>query len=246
LLSALVVTTASFSSGPFSALSRIFPSFSRYGVYRRHHTGALAVLSLLVFTGLATVSVSAHADPVRAQLVGEADVGYMSGIRTGGSAVAPGFQFEVTGGPKRLPFMLGVSGGVYYPGSGSSNSAAYDGDHGYSLELRHIELTMRLEPDWERVRPFASASMGYASAVLTRGSGDNEEDTELDGALIRGVSLGLDFEPWKRSGNGGAVVFTVGVRGWETGQLRYDFPDIPSGAVRVVSPFFAITLLGWT
>jgi hypothetical protein len=255
--------------GLSSARSRIFPPSSRSRLYRRHHSGcarpnsgrtrrAAALLGLVAFASAFAANHDARAEGIRGYAQVAGDLGFVSGVRTQGSAVAPGFHLEFGAGPTALPVTLGVSGGIYFLDYGSWNDgtsisfrddgvAVMPHSGSYSLELRHIELVMRVQPDWERVRPFASASIGYAGAYFNQTDGNYEGDTSLDGALLRGVSLGIDFEPSRRKkGDKGFIVLTVGVRGWETGQLRYDYPDVPSGSLRVISPFIALSIAGWS
>lgn len=224
----------------------------RYNLCRSHHTAEHRVLHCCLAVLLtATLSHGAQGgEPLRGYGAVEGAVGFSSGSLLGKAGITPGWQFEFGVGPRVLPLTLGVAMGEWF--LQNENSAASV----YSVDVRHVDLVLRLEPDWRWVRPFVSASVGVAALYLTPTGDFGHEDAEQqDLALNRGLSLGVDLELWGRRRNGengtGALTLTLGVRGSETGPLFYlpyaaESVGSRGGSFGTRAPFVAVTLAGWS
>jgi hypothetical protein len=189
-------------------------------------------------------------EPLRGYGALEGALGFSSGSLVGHAGITPGWQFEFGVGPRVLPLTLGVAMGQWFLAHENAAPSVY------SVDVRHVDLVLRLEPDWRWVRPFLSASVGVAALYLTvtddsRATGDEQQDL----ALSRGLSLGVDIELWGRRRNGesgtGALTLTLGMRGSETGPLFYLPYEAPSvgqrgGSFGIRAPFMAVTLAGWS
>jgi hypothetical protein len=238
-------------------------------VYRRRHKGALTEIAWVrrVICGLAalgafalggTFAGTARADGYRGYVNVDGTLGFVSGIRSPGASIAPGFNVEFGVGPTVLPLTLGLSAGIYTLDQKTIVDQTvvdvfevYNYTQVQATELRHLEFVMRLEPDWQRVRPFASAAIGVAAVYLSLTDDASQVDEHLDTALYRSVAVGVDIEPWPRraffgTDGLGAVILTVGVRGSETGALFLPSTDVPTGSLRVISPFIGLTFAGWS
>lgn len=200
----------------------------------------------------------ARAEGFRGYGAVEGALGFVSGIRTGDSSVAPGGRLEFGVGTTSLPLTIGLAYAFYILDHQTNYRTSYSngvfGERYHpsrSLELRQLEAVVRLQPDWPKVRPFVSASVGYVGAWYSQSQPNYAVETSLDGALVRGVAIGVDLDPWTKSGasgrrSSGAVVLTIGLRGSETGQLDLRYPDVPTGSLRVIAPFIALTIAGWS
>jgi hypothetical protein len=224
---------------------------------RRHgpRVGA-AVLSLLVLLLaprrlLAAASGPSSKDGVRAFAEVQGQVADASGPLADATAgTALGYQVNLGVGLKALPLLFGVGLGVLSLGDFRADAfpSASFLDH---AEVRHAELSLRLEPDFHYVRPFVDASVGIAALYLTAGWGKDSDDYQADTALARAVSVGLDLSPWERRRASGSVVLTIGYRAWESGALRYSVTTANGaatvgGPLRTQGAFVGLTLFGWS
>ncbi|HVU02398.1 MAG TPA: hypothetical protein VHE30_11630 [Polyangiaceae bacterium] len=209
------------------------------------------------------VTLSLFAEPARAaeplrgygEIAGE--FGFASGpLRQGALPVAPGYMVEFGVGPRALPLTLGVRAGVLLLDQ-ETLSGAIGSDSGAvtrSTELRHAALVLRLQPDFRWVRPFVTAEVGFGALWEVRSDDPSTDGLQRETTWTRGVSLGIDVEAWTRRTDGrldGAAYFTLGVRGFETGPFMTAPAADPavSGAdraFRVVCPFVALTVAGWS
>jgi hypothetical protein len=180
-----------------------------------------------------------------------------------GSA-APGWAVQFGVGPKRLPFTLGLGAGVVTTASrtdpGPTGVWVHDDTIdfgpttiGRAVELRHVELVLRLEPDWARLRPFLEATGGVfqswtvttMTADWTGGVLDAREDARgwtpaygLGGGLVLTPFRPLQVGP-RADGTGGgsiAVALTLGVRVVRGGELAVATPESPDGSSTMLSP----------
>lgn len=234
---------------------------------RRHHSrvrrrswaatiaAAFALLVLPRTALAASRGVSADSGGLRGYLALDGLVASPSGGLAGDvSGPALGFDVEAGIGPRSLPLLFGVKLGVLSLGDlrGGSPLDAPWLEH---TEVRHGELTIRLEPDLPYVRPFVDASVGIAALYFTSPSGSDEDDLRADTAFTRGFSGGLDISPWERTrtpGGLGSVVFTLGFRAWQSGPLHYaataadGSASLRGGTLGVLGPFVGLTLFGWS
>jgi hypothetical protein len=208
---------------------------------------------------VAAATDDARAEGIRGQVGLGAEVGVISALRGPENALRPGLNLEFGIGPKKLPFTFGIGAGVLFLDRTSTyvgTNIHSDGstitiapvNYVESLEFRRLELVFRVQPDFRYVRPFVSASAGYAAVTFSQSEGnDYHREAQLSDAFVRGLAAGVDIDPFKRFQNGkGALVITAGVRAWETGPMDLHSPDTPSGALRVISPFVALTVAGWS
>jgi hypothetical protein len=97
-----------------------------------------------------------------------------------------------------------------------------------SLELRHAELLVRLQPLFWRVRPYLEAELGlgfiWQTARLRSDLGDRlESDDRLRGvAVLYGATFGVDWMIFPQSAHGSvtyALGLTTGIKGVGTGPV---------------------------
>ena len=163
-----------------------------------------------------------------------------------GTASGVGLQALYTS-PK-TPFSLGL--GAYVMGISSrsfdegSGILYLDGEwivgptrtH-QSTDMRMLDLVVRIEPPWTRLRPFAEVTVGTAQyftvwereSVLTADTFAMDERAD-DLTWSTGFGVGVNIEPWRRKqvvGDAlGAWVFTIGARWMRGGQISYVDPAV--------------------
>jgi hypothetical protein len=120
-----------------------------------------------------------------------------------------------------------------------------------STTVRHVELELRLEPNWRFVRPFVTGYAGVAALWASVSDRTGTDETQLDAALLQGVSVGLAIEPFGRRrypSGAGAIGVTLGVRAFEIGNLRdpRDAPGVSMSGLRGTSAFIGVSLVGFS
>jgi len=201
------------------------------------------VLTLLLSLFFVLLSRTSAATDVRLALGFDGQVA----VPTGRSAsqlpgVGGGGQIDFAIGLRAIPLLVGISAG-----SLTLDSSRTDGgvevvstDGGLllttthierSTELRHLELTLRLQPAWRYVRPFVDGSFGVAAlwqtASLTGAESRTLADAEkqVSAAPAYSVGLGLDIDLWRLQHDEGTehsslgIVLTLGLRSFHTGPL---------------------------
>lgn len=154
--------------------------------------------------------------------------GYRRKLMPGG-----GLSLQVIGRQRTWPVMIGVGGGVlhFLPNGQAGPRLTLDGMRSVDtrvsrgLDMRHVELIVRVERFWGAVRPFAEGSVGVAvlwSTARLLGAHDAElgsGDKQRNITALFGLSLGVDFRLWS-SGKGRHgtwdLVMTTGIRRWWT------------------------------
>jgi hypothetical protein len=211
------------------------------------------VLALATPDVFAATHTSASTGGLRSYVDIDGEVAASSGeLASATSSSALGYQVDFGIGPRALPLLFGIDLGVISLGELRSDVVT-DAPWLDRAEVRHGELSLRLEPDFRFVRPFIEASAGVALLYFTPSSGSEDDDVLADTAFSRGVSLGLDLSPWDRRGpvsGGASVVLTLGYRLWESGPLYTSQPafgDVTSGGpLRIQGPFIGLTVFGWS
>ena len=204
------------------------------------------LLACAAFACALVVAPSADATDYRGYFQANAEVDAPSG------ALAPslpslgggwGVTFGV--GLRGIPLMLGVRAGDVYLGGntidGPTVLTASPGSFDVTtttvsrrFELRHLEITARIEPPWKYLRPYVEASAGIAALwrVATVDGADEEIDHWEDQRSVAptwGAAVGIDILPWckdyeelawKAQGQGVLCAgLTLGAGSWSIGAL---------------------------
>lgn len=223
---------------------------------------------VVALAALASARASAQTRAVAPQARGYLDVGAGGWVPRGDfaryGAGTVGWSLQLGAGPKRYPVTVGLGAGVVTTASrsdaGPTGVWVHDGvvDFGpttltRSVELRHVELVLRLEPDWRRVRPFVEATGGvfqywtttsmsadWTGGVL--GGGEAARDFAPAFGLGGGVILS-PLRPWRvaprADGTGGgevALALTLGVRLVRGGGIAVATPVTLDGASTTLAP----------
>jgi hypothetical protein len=179
-------------------------------------------------------------------------------------ATTTGWSLQFGAGPKRLPLMLGLGAGALRTASRSDAGPrgvwVHDDTTDFgpttvlnTVELRHVELILRLEPDWPRVRPFLEGTAGFCQYWTTTtmsadwtggvvGGGESAADYApafgLGGGLIVSPLRPLRVAPGADGTGGGelALALTLGVRLVRGGGLAVATPLTPDGASTTLAP----------
>jgi hypothetical protein len=206
---------------------------------------------------------------------GYVDMGGGVGIAQGDFArfapqTSPSWNVQFGVGPKRYPVTFGLGTGAMVTASrsyaGPSGTWIHNGEIDFGpttvtqrTELRHVELMVRLEPDWIRVRPFVELTGGVAqfwttTTMQANWTGGVLDDTEnaKDTALFYGLGAGLIVVPFRpmvfastdeqrAQGMGpdtGSVGFalTLGVRLVRGTAIDYAAPETPTGQSTTLAP----------
>lgn len=172
------------------------------------------------------------------------DLGILDPDRSYGQHdVGLGFSVQVVGGRTRWwPLMFGLGAGLLLFG-GTTQDGPVTGyvtdDGGFwigttrehrSVEIRHAELIVRVEPFWGRVRPFVEGAVGVAAlwhaSSLRTGFSDEEivsNDKQRDASVLFGGTLGVEWElwpMWEHLEDSYSLVLTTAVRRWYTGPME--------------------------
>ena len=189
---------------------------------------------------------SAHATDYRGYLQANAEVDAPSGaLAPSLPSLGGGWGFAFGMGLRGIPLMLGIRAGDIYLGGDTIDgptvlTASPDSFDittttvSRRFELRHLEITARLEPPWKYLRPYVEASAGLAALwrVATVDAGDQEIDRWEDQrsvAPVWGAAVGIDLLPWckdykdlawKAQGQGVLCAgLTIGAGVWNVGSL---------------------------
>jgi hypothetical protein len=189
---------------------------------------------------------SAHATDYRGYFQANAEVDVPSGaLAPSLPSLGGGWGFEFGVGLRGIPLMLGVhAGDIYLGGDTIDGPTVLTGSPdsfdittttvSRRFELRHLEITARLEPSWMYLRPYVEASAGLAALwrVATLDGVDQELDKWEDQrsvAPVWGAAAGIDIFPWcrdykdlpwKSQGQGALCAgLTIGAGFWNIGAL---------------------------
>jgi hypothetical protein len=154
-----------------------------------------------------------------------------------------GFNVQVVGGRTGWwPFMFGLGGGFItfdsttqdgpitgYVDDDGSFGIATTSDH-RSVEIRHAEAIVRIQPWWGRVRPYVEGAVGLAvlwHASSLRNTASNEviayADEQRDASVLFGGTLGVEWElwpMWEHEAYSYSLVLTTAVKRWYTGPME--------------------------
>lgn len=141
--------------------------------------------------------------------------------------MAIGFGVEVVAGPPDIPVLGGLGAGfLTLASSGHEGPATTTGsvEVNRSLELRHAELLVRVQPRVWRLRPFVQGFVGVmalwddASVEADSGLTDEEVDEQMSAGLLYGAAGGVSIDLWttKQDGESVGLALTLGVRRWFT------------------------------
>jgi hypothetical protein len=158
----------------------------------------------------------------------------------GDYAYAGGFSLHVVGGRHTWPFMIGLGGGMlqFDASSARGPEVGYTSvNNGFvccrttvdrSVEIRHAELLLRVQPFWGVARPYVEFAFGFAALWHMNNLNDKYGDTiasrdeQLSVSYLYGGSLGIDWRIY--TGRRGpswtaAIVITTGVTRYYTGAM---------------------------
>lgn len=154
-----------------------------------------------------------------------------------------GFNVQVVGGRAGWwPFMFGLGGGFItfdsttqdgpttgYVDEDGSFGIATTTDH-RSVEIRHAEAIVRIQPWWGRVRPYLEGAVGlavlwHASSLRRTTSNDviADSDEQRDASVLFGCTLGVEWElwpMWEHEAYRYSLVLTTSVKRWYTGPME--------------------------
>jgi hypothetical protein len=156
-------------------------------------------------------------------------------------AYAGGFSLHAMGGRHTWPFMIGLGGGIliFDASSARGPSIGYTcQDNGFvccrttidrSVEIRHAEFLLRVQPFWGVVRPFVEVALGFAALWHFNSLNDQyggtiaSRDEQLSVSFLYGGTLGIDWR-LHSSGPGPSwtadIVLTTGVTRYYTGAME--------------------------
>lgn len=159
----------------------------------------------------------------------------------GEHAYAGGFSLHAVGGRRSWPFMIGLGGGLLSfdrESTGGPLIGYTSSDNGFvccqttierSVQIRHAEALLRVQPFWGIARPYAELALGFAVLWHFNSLDDKYGDTiasrdeQLSVSVLYGGTLGVD---WRLHSFGrGArwtadIVLTTGISRYYTGPME--------------------------
>lgn len=150
-------------------------------------------------------------------------------------AYAGGFSLHAVGGRHTWPFLIGLGGGILVFDASSARGPAVgytSSDNGFvccrttidrSVEIRHAEFLLRVQPFWGIARPYVEMALGFAAlwhfnSLNDRYGGTIESrDEQLSVGLLYGGTLGID---WRLHSFGRGPSMTLDIV-LSTGVTRY-------------------------
>lgn len=159
-----------------------------------------------------------------------------------GRKVVGGLSGQVVVAPPHVPLLLGLGAGNLWLSTSSQRGPDVTVRDDFerfrstttierSLEIRHFEAVVRLQPYFGRVRPYLEGSFGlgvlWQGADLEDDAGNvlARQDRQRKATWISGGAAGLDIALHQPDGDGGFCL-SLGVKGLRTGALpRIVFSD---------------------
>ena len=188
-------------------------------------------------------------------------------------SVRSGWDFRFGGGVHGIPLTLGLGGGalVYSTQSfkGPTGVFTSGGEVGFgpttvvrTTEMRHVDLLVRLEPEWRFIRPFVEGTIGTAQFFTSHHLSTDWQGFTVDQqergdmlAFAWGWAVGLNIEPTRLySGPRGSLglAVSIGLRSFSSTPLQFSLP-IPDDAdgrllrmrapLDVMAPFLGLAIV---
>jgi hypothetical protein len=182
--------------------------------------------------------------------------------------VGGGFHLAVVGRGRKWPLLFGLGIGVTYldysSQAGPREGFVFKQDTtlSRSLELRHVDLIVRVQPWWGRVRPYVEGSFGLAglwdASAWTASDGTTLDSSEKQRSVsyLTGASVGLDVVLWTLSDDeldATHLLLSVGARRLYTGPMTWTWVVLSQGSdearlssvrerMRLWQPFVSLSL----